>query len=215
MRKNIISICFAILAALTLTSCTNLLAEADKADTTFLKADSAVLVIGFTNGDSASSVTGNLTLPATNGAGTAISWASGNTDAISNSGVVTRLAFDTNVILTATLKNGESHECPSGSENYAFCHSRNQRAGYEGDSGNDHHGDRPVYRNGHLVRLSCGVRCINRLYGDHYSDGQNGLHHNRRGGKLLYRRRFVVLFSGGFLARRDGCIPGNGRRTPD
>jgi len=108
MRKNIISICFAILAALTLTSCTNLLAEADKADTTFLKADSAVLVIGFTNGDSASSVTGNLTLPATNGAGTAISWASGNTDAISNSGVVTRLAFDTNVILTATLKSGNA-----------------------------------------------------------------------------------------------------------
>jgi len=61
----------------------------------------------FASGDSATSVTQNLTLPTTVG-DVEITWASGNTGVISNAGVVTRQTADTNVTLTATLTLGDA-----------------------------------------------------------------------------------------------------------
>ncbi|MCF7930994.1 MAG: lamin tail domain-containing protein, partial [Acholeplasmataceae bacterium] len=67
--------------------------------------DSVSLV--FATGDSATSVTQNLTLPTTVG-DVQITWVSDNTAVISNAGVVTRQTADTDVVLTATLTLGEA-----------------------------------------------------------------------------------------------------------
>ena len=65
------------------------------------------LKIGFTvSGDSLSLVTGNLTLPGTDGE-VVIVWASSASSVVSNAGVVTRPDTNTNVKMTATLTLGE------------------------------------------------------------------------------------------------------------
>ena len=63
--------------------------------------------IVFASGDNANSVTQNLNLPTKVGDIT-IAWASSNTQAISNSGAVTRGFNNVNVILTATLTFGDA-----------------------------------------------------------------------------------------------------------
>lgn len=50
----------------------------------------AALAIGFASGDSAASVTKNLTLPATGLDNSTVTWASSNTNAINNAGVVSQ-----------------------------------------------------------------------------------------------------------------------------
>jgi hypothetical protein len=81
------------------------------ADLTAVKSTLVALGITYTQGDSADSVTGNLTLPASvNGpAGVAITWLSNNPACITNAGVVTRLDTNKRVTLTATAtKNATS-----------------------------------------------------------------------------------------------------------
>jgi len=81
-------------------------------DAESVSVDKSNLVIGYNNGDSINSVTVNLTLPSAGSSGTTITWVSGNTSIISNSGVVTRPAYlsgNASVSLTATIiKNGSS-----------------------------------------------------------------------------------------------------------
>ncbi len=73
-------------------------------DAARVAADKAALAIGFGPGDSASSVTGNLSLPTSGTHGSTITWSSNDTTVISNSGGVT-VPTDTNasVTMTATL----------------------------------------------------------------------------------------------------------------
>ena len=67
------------------------------------------VVIGYSRGDSANHVTGNLTLPTKVGS-TDISWGS-SSGAVSSNGTVTRQAEDTDVTLTATANyNGKESE---------------------------------------------------------------------------------------------------------
>ncbi len=82
-------------------------------DAESVAADKAALVIGYAQGDSAASVTQDMTLPATGASGTTISWTSSDTNVIANNGTVTRpaadAANDATVTLTATItKNSES-----------------------------------------------------------------------------------------------------------
>ena len=51
-------------------------------------------------------VIGNIFLPSSGYNGSTITWSSNNTNVISNTGVVTRQAADTTVVLTATIKKG-------------------------------------------------------------------------------------------------------------
>ncbi len=67
------------------------------------------VAITYASGDSQNSVTKNLTLPQSIGEVT-VTWASGNTSVISNTGVVTRPESDTEVTLTATLTLGDAEE---------------------------------------------------------------------------------------------------------
>ena len=74
------------------------------ADTAAVANAKSALAIGYSGTDTAMSVTGNVTLPATGSDGVVISWMSSNTSVISTAGVVTRPDdMDTDVILTATL----------------------------------------------------------------------------------------------------------------
>ncbi|NLJ40047.1 MAG: hypothetical protein GX352_00310 [Clostridiales bacterium] len=67
-----------------------------------VKADMKHLKIGYTDGDSQSSVTSNLTLPTSGEYGTAIKWASSDSSAITAKGIVNRLVGkDQTVIMTA------------------------------------------------------------------------------------------------------------------
>lgn len=69
----------------------------------------AGLGVTYTGGDSAASVTGNLTLPTTGAAGTSVSWSSSDAGTVSNTGVVVRPATgagDKTVTLTATITKG-------------------------------------------------------------------------------------------------------------
>ncbi len=88
------------------------LKESDLSDADSVAADKAALVIGYAQGDDASSVTQDLTLPGTESSGTTITWASDVHDVIDIAGAVTRPAADTYnklVTLTATIeKNGVS-----------------------------------------------------------------------------------------------------------
>ena len=68
-----------------------------------------VLAVGYITGDSASSVTGNVTLPTTGASDTAVSWSSSDTSVIATNGTVTRPSYDTGdqvVTLTATITKG-------------------------------------------------------------------------------------------------------------
>jgi len=81
------------LGALLLTSCSNLIDEAEIADQVFVEADRAELDIGFAAGDSPSAITENLKLP-TAIQETTIVWVSDNPDVLTNEGVINRPEFD-------------------------------------------------------------------------------------------------------------------------
>ena len=67
-------------------------------------ADKSALAVGYAAGDSSSSVTQALVLPASGSQGSTITWNSSNAAVISNSGTVSRpLTADTTVTLTATI----------------------------------------------------------------------------------------------------------------
>ena len=72
-------------------------------DTEAVEMASDALAIGFATGESAASVSNDITLPTSGDDGVAISWASSDTNVISTTGVVTRPGDDTLVTLTATL----------------------------------------------------------------------------------------------------------------
>lgn len=72
--------------------------------------DAAALAIGYAPGDSAGSVTTDLTLPGMGSYGSDIVWTSSNSDVISDYGMVERPAVDTNVTLTAIILRGEVRE---------------------------------------------------------------------------------------------------------
>ena len=82
-------------------------------DAECVAADKDSLSIGFIGGDTAESVTGNLTLPVSGMNGTQITWLSGGTDVITADGTVTRPPFylgDKRVILTAAVAKGQVSE---------------------------------------------------------------------------------------------------------
>lgn len=85
-------------------------AGADKAasDAESVAADKNNLKIVYAPGDSESSVTSNLTLPAIGDSGSSIYWESSNPNIISSGGVVNRDSDDENVTLTAVLSKGSS-----------------------------------------------------------------------------------------------------------
>jgi hypothetical protein len=108
MKRKIHMPVLAILASLALSSCTDLLVEAQKADKDFVESNKAELAIVFPSGDSADCVTGDLRLPAAM-SGCKIAWASAMPDVVSASGVITRPAFDAGsatVELVATISSG-------------------------------------------------------------------------------------------------------------
>ncbi len=83
--------------------------KAPQTDAEAVAADKAVLDIIYASGDSALSVTGNLTLVATGPCETTITWSSDDTDVIADNGTVTRPAYsseDAPVIMTATISKG-------------------------------------------------------------------------------------------------------------
>jgi hypothetical protein len=85
--------------------------KAQMTDAQAVAAAKAALAIGYASGDSASSVTQNLTLPATGIDGSTITWASSNSGVVSTVGAVTRpLATDANVSVTATITVGTASD---------------------------------------------------------------------------------------------------------
>lgn len=71
----------------------------------------AALAIGYASGDSATSVTQNLTLPSAGLQGATISWGSSNTVVVTNEGVVNQpIGADSSVTLTATIIVGTSSD---------------------------------------------------------------------------------------------------------
>ncbi|SIQ30029.1 InlB B-repeat-containing protein [Domibacillus enclensis] len=75
--------------------------------------DKEALAIGYAQGDSASSVTKDVTLPVSGGKGSVITWQSSDEDFVSSSGTVTRPLFtdgDQAITLTASIKKGEAIE---------------------------------------------------------------------------------------------------------
>ncbi len=88
------------------------LKDAGLSDTESVAAAKTALVITYAQGDSATSVTQDMTLPTTGASGTTISWTSSDTAVNANDGAVTRPDFigaDTSVTLTATItKNSAS-----------------------------------------------------------------------------------------------------------
>jgi len=78
-------------------------------DTEAVDADKAALVIGYASGDSAASITKNVTLATSGTLGTTISWAQTLGTAIATDGTVTRPTYaagDDTVTLTATIQKG-------------------------------------------------------------------------------------------------------------
>ena len=72
----------------------------------------SALTLTFASGDSATSVTGNITLPSGSN-GVNVTWSSSNANVVSTSGVVTRPAFtngNASVTLTATLSKGTASD---------------------------------------------------------------------------------------------------------
>ncbi|MBN2267381.1 MAG: fibrobacter succinogenes major paralogous domain-containing protein [Candidatus Babeliaceae bacterium] len=79
----------------------------DTGDKDAVASDKAALEIGYAHGDSASSVTRNITLPHSGQNGTTILWVSNNSIRVSNEGIVTRpYVGNVTVILTATIVKG-------------------------------------------------------------------------------------------------------------
>lgn len=75
--------------------------------------DKEALAIGYAQGDSETSVTKNVTLPATGGNNSVITWESSDENVVSASGVVKRPLFtegDQTITLTASIKKGEATE---------------------------------------------------------------------------------------------------------
>lgn len=71
----------------------------------------AALIIGYSTGDSATSITQKLTLPVTGEEGTTVSWTSSNPTVVTENGVVQRPSVgDSTVILTATIVKGNVKE---------------------------------------------------------------------------------------------------------
>lgn len=102
LSKVLLTFMFMMLSAVVLVAC---------GDTDQDLVDQALetVAVTFSSGDTQDSVTKNLILPETIGDIT-VSWTSGNTAVISNAGVVTRPATDTDVELTATLTLGDVTE---------------------------------------------------------------------------------------------------------
>ena len=86
------------------------LKNAGLSDTESVAAAKTALVITYAQGDSATSVTQDMTLPATGASGTTISWTSSDTTVIANDGAVTRPAADATVTLTATITKNEASD---------------------------------------------------------------------------------------------------------
>ena len=101
---RVLSLLVILLTVFTLFGCEP---EVENTDQATVDAALANVALTYGVGDTALTVTKNLTLPTTVGTVT-ITWASGNTAVITNAGVVTRQAADTNVTLTATLTLGEA-----------------------------------------------------------------------------------------------------------
>jgi predicted extracellular nuclease len=101
---RVLSLLVILLTVFTLFGCEP---EVENTDQATVDTALANVALTYGTGDTALTVTQNLTLPTTVGTVT-ITWASGNTAVISNAGVVTRQASDTNVTLTATLTLGEA-----------------------------------------------------------------------------------------------------------
>ncbi|BCR36864.1 immunoglobulin-like domain-containing protein [Mariniplasma anaerobium] len=102
LSKVLLTFMFMMLSAVVLVAC---------GDTDQDLVDQALetIAVTYSSGDTQDSVTKNLILPETIGE-ISVSWASGNTAVISNAGVVTRPAVDTEVVLTATLTLGDVSE---------------------------------------------------------------------------------------------------------
>lgn len=84
-------------------------ADQTAADLKAVTDDKAALVPGFAAGDTATSVTNNIILPATGANGSIITWTSNNAAVVANDGKVTRPAFgtaDAYAALTATIRKG-------------------------------------------------------------------------------------------------------------
>ncbi|WP_270171970.1 immunoglobulin-like domain-containing protein [Paenibacillus sp. SYP-B4298] len=91
----------------------NVLKQSALNDSESVAADKTALAIGFTGNETASAVTGNLTLPLSGASGTTIAWATSDANVIAASGVVTRPAntsSDKAVTLTATITKGNVTE---------------------------------------------------------------------------------------------------------
>ena len=85
--------------------------EMETADEMAVRLAKDSLEIGYATGDSAGSVTKNITLATTGANGVSISWESSNTDKISTTGTVVRTSGrDVRVTLTATLTKGSESD---------------------------------------------------------------------------------------------------------
>jgi phosphoribosylformylglycinamidine (FGAM) synthase PurS component len=85
--------------------------KAQMTDAEAVAAAKAALAIGYASGDSAASVTKNLTLPATGLDNSTIGWASNNAAVITNAGVVNQPPTGNNeVTLTATITMGTASD---------------------------------------------------------------------------------------------------------
>src|SRR5574344_1618291 len=84
----------------------------ESSDATVVAAVKSILDVGYATGDSATSVTQDVTLVITNSSYTTvtIAWSSDKSDVIANDGTVTLPASDTQVTLTATLTCGSSSD---------------------------------------------------------------------------------------------------------
>gem|GEM_PF-4038274 len=105
----------AFLICLGAASCANSVTPASQSDSDSeaVARDVSALAIGYSSGDSASSVTGDLTLPVVGEFGCTITWVSSNADIITNSGTVSRPGFgsgDASVTLTATISSGDESD---------------------------------------------------------------------------------------------------------
>ncbi|MCD4827622.1 MAG: lamin tail domain-containing protein [Acholeplasmataceae bacterium] len=102
LSKVLLTFMFVLLSAVVLVACGD--SDQDLVDQAL-----ETVAVTFSSGDTQDSVTKNLILPETIGE-IQVSWASSNPAVISNAGVVTRPATDTEVTLTATLTLGDVSE---------------------------------------------------------------------------------------------------------
>jgi hypothetical protein len=105
MKKALLCRSFLLLCLMALASCGGVSTkDVSLTPAQQVAAAKAALAIGYAEGDSLSTVTQNLTLPATGLDGSTIAWVSSNPAVVSNAGVVTRpLTNDVNLTLTATI----------------------------------------------------------------------------------------------------------------